>query len=68
MFTSAHRADRVVDSNDVLDFDSLADTFEVLAIEGEELFYRGEIARELTRMCDVGGHLTADDLRAYETH
>nr|VFK17864.1 MAG: gamma-glutamyltranspeptidase / glutathione hydrolase [Candidatus Kentron sp. LFY] len=44
----------------------LADTLESLAIEGDDLFYRGEIARTLIRdMEDGSGHLTARDLDQY---
>nr|VFK52162.1 MAG: gamma-glutamyltranspeptidase / glutathione hydrolase [Candidatus Kentron sp. TUN]VFK52695.1 MAG: gamma-glutamyltranspeptidase / glutathione hydrolase [Candidatus Kentron sp. TUN]VFK53265.1 MAG: gamma-glutamyltranspeptidase / glutathione hydrolase [Candidatus Kentron sp. TUN] len=44
----------------------LADTLESLAIEGDDLFYRGEIAKAIVRdMQDGGGHLTALDLAQY---
>lgn len=44
-----------------------ADLLEVLAIEGEDLFYRGEVAEAIDRQCrEGGGHLTRDDLGAYE--
>lgn len=45
----------------------LADTMERLAVEGEDLFYRGEIGREIVSHCqDEGGHLTREDLEQYE--
>ncbi len=44
----------------------LADAMEVLSIEGDELFYRGEIAQSIAKLCaDGGGHLTIEDLRDY---
>ncbi len=44
----------------------LADVMETLAIEGRDLFYRGEIAKRIVELCDArGGHLTADDLKGY---
>jgi len=44
----------------------LADTLEVLAREGDALFYEGEIAQRLLGECAaLGGHLTAKDLSAY---
>ncbi len=43
----------------------LADTLTALAGEGEDLFYRGELARGLATACADGGHLTAEDLRRY---
>ncbi len=43
-----------------------ADTLEILAIEGPDLFYRGEIAHSISTMCrDNGGYLRYDDLRRY---
>ncbi len=45
----------------------LADLFDSLSREGEDLFYRGEPARRLLADCrDRGGHLTAEDLEHYE--
>jgi len=40
---------------------------DALAAEGEDLFYRGELAAVLTRDChEQGGWLTRDDLTAYQ--
>jgi gamma-glutamyltranspeptidase/glutathione hydrolase len=44
----------------------LADTFEALATEGADLFYKGEIASMITELCRQGGHLGRDDLAGYE--
>ncbi len=43
-----------------------ADTLEALGREGADLFYQGEIAREIVQQCRDGGLLTADDLAGYE--
>lgn len=44
-----------------------ADTLEILTIEGDDLFYRGEIARSIVQSCqDGGGHLTLPDLETYQ--
>jgi len=44
----------------------LADTLDVLAIEGDDLFYRGEIAQAIDRQCrDGGGSLTLRDMDGY---
>ncbi len=43
----------------------LAGVLEALAEEGEDLFYRGELARALVEACAEAGHLRAEDLRRY---
>lgn len=44
----------------------LADTMERLAVEGPDLFYRGEIAGEIVQQSrEAGGHLTLEDLENY---
>ena len=44
----------------------LADSLEALAREGPGLFYQGEVARRLVRLCsEQGGHLRAEDLAGY---
>lgn len=44
-----------------------ADALEVLSIEGDDLFYRGEIGQSLVRLCrEGGGHLQAQDLADYQ--
>ncbi len=47
-------------------FPEMADLFETLAIEGEDLFYRGEVASAIARQCDSGGHLKREDLQNYQ--
>jgi len=45
----------------------LAAALEALGHEGEDLFYRGEIAKVLLDLCaQSGGHLTRDDLQRYQ--
>ncbi len=45
----------------------LADTLEILSIEGANLFYRGEIAQAIVRECEeAGGHLSLSDLGRYQ--
>lgn len=47
--------------------EALANSLEALAAEGEALFYRGEMAQCLQKLCaEAGGHLTAEDLANYE--
>ena len=51
---------------DMVRFFDLADVIETLAIEGEDLFCRGEIAARIAELCDAhGGHLSIEDLREY---
>ncbi|MEQ8653476.1 MAG: gamma-glutamyltransferase [Kiloniellales bacterium] len=44
----------------------LAAVFEALAMEGPELFYRGEIAQAIDRAMQDGGLITLADLAAYQ--
>jgi gamma-glutamyltranspeptidase/glutathione hydrolase len=67
VFCNGALRDRVVEEGDTMHQPQLADTFEQLAVEGEELFYRGEIGREIVKHCqDEGGNLTHEDLEQYE--
>lgn len=44
-----------------------ADFLSALCVEGDDLFYRGDIAKQLSEQCrDHGGHLSQDDLVDYE--
>ncbi len=46
----------------------LADALDAIAREGLAIATKGEIARAMVRQAeDAGGHLTADDIRFYET-
>jgi len=45
----------------------MADAFDALGHEGEELFYRGEMGQSLIRACqEQGGCLRAEDLEGYQ--
>jgi len=69
VFGSPEDGSRPVGANEVLVLPALADTLEVLAIEGEALFYRGEMAQALARLCaEQGGHLVLEDLEGYRVH
>uniref|UniRef100_A0A3Q3WAG9 Glutathione hydrolase n=1 Tax=Mola mola TaxID=94237 RepID=A0A3Q3WAG9_MOLML len=53
-------------TGDILKFEKLADTLEVIANEGPDVFYTGQIAEDLIRdVQEAGGTLTAQDLAAY---
>ncbi len=46
----------------------MADFMEVLAYEGEALFYHGEIAQSIETLCrERGGHLQRSDFEQYQT-
>lgn len=45
---------------------ALAKTLEALAVEGDDLFYEGDLAAEIEGLClDGGGHVTRQDLSSY---
>lgn len=58
---------RLVSEGELFCFPPLADFLEVLAAEGDELFYCGEVARQIAESCaDQGGHLCREDLENYQ--
>ena len=66
IYASAHDPDVMVRAGERLLQPSLADTLEILAIEGDTLFYRGEIAATIAADCGAGGQISLADLAAYE--
>ena len=65
IFTSVGVPDRLVRAGERLANPMLADALEAIAIEGPDLFYRGEIAASLVADLTGGGHLKAADLAGY---
>ncbi len=66
LFASPSRPGALIGEGEILRAPALADTLEILAIEGDDLFYRGEIGVLLAQDCaQGGGHLTREDLRGY---
>jgi gamma-glutamyltranspeptidase/glutathione hydrolase len=65
IFTSADDATALVGEGERLRQPELADTLETLAIEGDGLFYRGEIAARIAADMQSGGQLTRADLEKY---
>ncbi|MCB2102588.1 MAG: gamma-glutamyltransferase [Rhodobacterales bacterium] len=58
--------DRLMAAGEAPRLAALADTFDALAHEGEDLFYRGEMTAPMLEDCLAGGgHLTRADLEAY---
>ena len=65
-FRGGAGAERRIIAGDCRRFPELANLLEGLAGEGEDLFYRGEVAQRLVAMCaSGGGHLRAADLADY---
>ncbi len=66
LFGSSSDRGRAAQRGEIIHFHELADVIETLAIEGDGLFYRGEIARSIVRLCvEGGGYLTGEDLTRY---
>lgn len=66
LFASPGRPGEMIGKGERLRLPELADALEILAIEGDDLFYRGEMAALLAHDCATrGGHLGRADLEAY---
>ena len=65
IFGSARTPGKLVQAGERLANPMLADALEAIAIEGADLFYRGEIAAALVSDMVAGGHLAAADLAGY---
>jgi Gamma-glutamyltransferase len=67
LFASPLRPGELIGEGEVLRMPDLADALEILAVEGDDLFYRGEMGRQLVTDCAAhGGHLTRQDLEGYD--
>jgi oxamate amidohydrolase len=59
---------RVPQLGDILVQDKLAKTFDMIAKKGPDIFYKGEVGREITRyLQEQGGLLTMDDFEAHHS-
>ncbi len=57
----------LVKTGELLKQSELADTLENLAMEGEDLFYSGDIAKSVVKHCkENGGYLIAEDFSNYD--
>jgi len=65
IFASRTTDGALVGSGESLRQETLADTMEVLALEGEALFYRGEIAAAIERDLRDAGQIGRADLEGY---
>jgi gamma-glutamyltranspeptidase/glutathione hydrolase len=66
LFASNKRPGELLAEGDRFAVPAFADALEILAIEGPDLFYRGEIAQRIARDARaLGGYLTLADLEGY---
>jgi gamma-glutamyltranspeptidase/glutathione hydrolase len=66
LFASPGRPGALIGEGEVFRLPDYADALEILAIEGADLFYRGEMGRRLADDCEAhGGHLLRADLERY---
>jgi len=65
IFRSADDGTALVGEGETLRQPELAELLETLAIEGDGLFYRGEIAAAIAGDMQTGGQITREDLAAY---
>ncbi len=66
IFESQLKPGFTVQSGETTFFPDYDDLLESLAIEGEALFYRGEIAQSIAELGHQGGQLRYDDMTAYQ--
>ncbi len=67
IYASPSDPSRLIGEGELLFQPGLADTFDALAYEGDDLFYRGEIAQAIDRQCrEGGGSLRLNDLENYQ--
>jgi len=65
IFCSKEEPENLVREGETVSNPAFADALDSLAIEGDELFYFGEIAARIDEDCRSGGTLTRADLEAY---
>jgi gamma-glutamyltranspeptidase/glutathione hydrolase len=65
IYSRKDSGDEILRAGDKIFQHDLADALEVLVTEGEDLFYRGEIARSIVHECQGRGHLEMSDLQNY---
>lgn len=68
VFGSITHPGQLLQQGELLSLPDFVGCLEVLAREGEALFYEGEIAASVARLCaEQGGHLASEDFRQYRT-
>jgi gamma-glutamyltranspeptidase/glutathione hydrolase len=67
IFASRTKPGCLLQAGEILRQEPLAETLELLAKEGDDVFYSGEIARTIGRFCkDNGGYISDTDLADYQ--
>ncbi len=66
LHVSQQGSGKIAGQGEIVHSPAMADGFEILALEGEALFYQGEMGRQLVSDCRThGGCLTPTDLTSY---
>ena len=66
IYESRRNPGNTIECGETIDFSNLSDLLETLAIEGDDLFYRGEIASAIHATAQNGGLVNYDDLANYQ--
>jgi gamma-glutamyltranspeptidase/glutathione hydrolase len=67
IFANPDSPDQILATGQGLHQPEQADFLDALGREGEDLFYRGEVAERIAELCrSGGGHLTRPDLESYQ--
>ncbi len=66
IFGSRTEDGKLLVEGEILQQHKFADFIDSLVREGEDLFYRGEIAQRIQDLCSDGGHLCREDLESYQ--
>lgn len=68
LYQAPDDANKLIAQDQVFYLKDFADFLENLAIEGQDLFYKGEVAKSILNLVqDKGGHLVEGDLQQYQS-
>ncbi|MDH3335165.1 MAG: gamma-glutamyltransferase [Rhodospirillaceae bacterium] len=66
LYASSKNSERLLGEGELVKNPDFADFLDVLVREGSDLFYKGEVAKNISRDCmDQGGHLQMGDFEKY---
>ena len=66
IYESRRNPGNTIECGEIIHFPKLTDLLETLAIEGDDLFYRGEIANSINAIAQSGGLVNYADLVGYQ--